>query len=218
VSAPQLPQGLPGPLPAGERILWQGRPKAAGIAIRALHVRLVGLWFVGLALWSGLPAAMEGGLAAGIGATGTTLGAACAAVGLAAFLGWLCARTTTYTITNRRIVMQVGIALPMTLNLPYAMVSDAGLRVFADGSGDLPVRLRAGTRIAYLHLWPHARPWRVSEPQPMLRAVPEAQNVAAILAAAIAAERTPEESARPVVVERPQTQGRPPRLAVAEAG
>lgn len=218
MSAPELPQGLPGPLPPGERILWQGRPKAAGIAVRALHLRLVGLWFADLALWSGVPAAMAGGPVAGIRDTATTLAAACAAMGLVAFLGWLSARTTTYTITNRRIVMRVGIALPMTLNLPFAMVADAGLRVFADGSGDLPVRLRAGTRIAYLHLWPHARPWHVAEPQPMLRGVPEARNVAGILAAAIAAERTPEESAQPVVVERPQIQGRPPRLAVAEAG
>ncbi|KAB1074808.1 photosynthetic complex putative assembly protein PuhB [Methylobacterium planeticum] len=237
MSAAEVPQGLPGPLPPGERILWQGRPETAGIAVRVLHIRLVGLWFLGLALWSGVPAALADGPAAAARALGPTLGAACAALALVAFLGWLSARTTTYTITNRRFVLHVGIALPMTLNLPFTMVADAGLRVFRDGSGDLPVRLRPGTRIAYLHLWPHARPWHVAEPQPMLRAVPDARTVAGILAAAIAAERTPEESALPMVVERPpasaqvhaaqnpglqgpgpQNQGRPPRLAVAEAG
>ena len=32
-------------------------------------------------------------------------------------------------------------------------------------------------------LWPHARPWRLQQPEPMLRAVPDAARVAAILAA-----------------------------------
>ena len=38
--------------------------------------------------------------------------------------------------------------------------------------------------LGYALLWPHARPWRLSQPEPMLRAVPEAQDVAAILAEA----------------------------------
>jgi hypothetical protein len=36
-------------------------------------------------------------------------------------------------------------------------------------------------RIALLHLWPHARPWRVSRPEPMLRCVPDAAAVARLL-------------------------------------
>ncbi|WP_336485370.1 photosynthetic complex putative assembly protein PuhB [Methylobacterium nigriterrae] len=218
MSAPEIPRGLPGPLPPGERILWQGRPTARGIAARALHARLVGLWFAGLALWSGVPAAQEGGLAHGLQVAGPTLAVGAGAVLLIAGLGWLSARTTTYTITNRRIVLQIGIALQATLNLPFAMIADAGLHGFRDGSGDIPVRLRAGTRIAYPHLWPHARPWRVSEPQPMLRSVPDAAQVAHILAAAVEAARAPEETALPILVERPPVPAHPPRLAVARAG
>ncbi|WP_132254553.1 photosynthetic complex putative assembly protein PuhB [Methylobacterium segetis] len=210
-----VPEGLPEPLPPGERVLWQGRPTAAGIALRALHLRLVALWFSALALWQALPAAS---LADAVAETAPTLAAFGVAVILVAVLGWLSARTTTYTITNRRIVMRVGIALPVTLNLPFAAVADAGLHAFGDGTGDLPVRLKPGTRIAYLHLWPHARPWHVAEPQPMLRSVPEARSVARLLAQAIEAARAPEESALPVLAERPQgapTPARPPRLAVA---
>jgi hypothetical protein len=35
-------------------------------------------------------------------------------------------------------------------------------------------RWSAGKRIAYLHLWPHARPWQLKRPQPLLRALPDA--------------------------------------------
>jgi hypothetical protein len=36
-----------------------------------------------------------------------------------------------------------------------------------------------------LVLWPHARPWYFSPPQPMLRAIPDAAKVAGILASAL---------------------------------
>jgi len=36
-------------------------------------------------------------------------------------------------------------------------------------------------KIAYFHLWPHARPWRLAKPEPMMRCIPEANQVAALL-------------------------------------
>lgn len=99
-------------------------------------------------------------------------------------------------------MMRIGIALPMTLNLPFSRIEGAALHVFADGSGDIPLRLGKGTRIAYLHLWPHARPWRVSEPQPMMRALANPSEVAALLAEAVAASRAAEEGATPIVIAR----------------
>ena len=50
------PRGLPGPLPAGERILWQGAPTTAGLLVRVFHARLVIAWFSACALAFGLAA------------------------------------------------------------------------------------------------------------------------------------------------------------------
>lgn len=210
------PPGLPAPLPAGEHVLWQGRPLASGITFRTLHVGLVGAWFVGLVLWAGVPMVAEGQIVSAAVTVGPTLALGAGAVGLLALIGWLTARSTTYTITNRRVVMRYGVALPMTLNLPFALIEDAGLRRFRDGSGDMPIRLRSGNRVAYAHLWPHARPWHVGRPEPMLRSIPQAGTVAAILARAIAATLDQEEeAASPVIVARPRNASRPPRLAAA---
>ncbi|MCY7315507.1 MAG: hypothetical protein LH480_07775, partial [Rubrivivax sp.] len=49
------------------------------------------------------------------------------------------------------------------------------------GSGDLPLSLIGEDRIAFMHLWPHVRPWQLARPEPMLRAVPNAQCVAQLL-------------------------------------
>ena len=203
-------------MPAGEHILWQGRPCAFGITFRVLHVGLVGAWFVGLALWAAVPLIVEGAITTAAVTVGPTLALGAGAVGLLSLIGWLTARSTTYTITNRRVVMRYGVALPMTLNLPFALIEDAGLRRFRDGSGDMPIRLRSGNRVAYAHLWPHARPWHVSRPEPMLRAIPDAGTVATILGRAIAASlEQREEAASPVIVARRPGAARPPRLAAA---
>ncbi len=46
------------------------------------------------------------------------------------------------------------------------------------------MQLAEGDSIAYLHLWPHARPWRAARPEPMLRCVPQAAQVAQLLSQA----------------------------------
>ena len=107
------------------------------------------------------------------------------------------------------------VALPVTHNLPFAQLDSAALRAFTDGSGDLPLQLRPGLRIAYLQLWPHARPWRLTRTEPMLRSVPEADAVAAILARALEAHAAG--AVLPVRVARlPQADENPGRLVAAE--
>jgi hypothetical protein len=86
-----------------------------------------------------------------------------------------------YTLTNRRIVMRVGIVLTVTFNLPYKSLKSADLKLYKDGTGDIPMQIATEDKIAYFHLWPHARPWRLAKPEPMMRCVPEAKQVAALL-------------------------------------
>lgn len=180
-------RGLPETLPQGERILWQGAPAWWPLAIRGLHVRLVlayfallFVWSVGVDLWAGVSAGEALLIASRL------VPVAFVAAGLLALYAWLAHRCTVYTITNRRVVMRYGVALPMTLNLPYAVVESAALRTYADGSGDIPLVLNQEDRVSYFALWPNARPWRTAKPQPMLRSVPEAAKVADVLGKALA--------------------------------
>jgi hypothetical protein len=169
------------------------------LARSALHLRPLAIYFglaavvEGVAAWSGHWTWME---------TFSALAVLAASAGAVFGLAWafaaLVSRTTLYTITSRRVVMRIGIALPMTLNVPFAIVAAAGLRLHRDDSGDLPLTLGGNGRVGFLHLWPHARPWRVARPEPMLRCVPEAQQVAAILSRALAgAQADRAEIARP---------------------
>ncbi len=174
--------GLPEPLPAAERILWQASPQWRGVALRVFHVRKLAIYFA-------LILALRGAL---LVSDGAPVGDAIIdllwlapvplfALALLASLAWMTSRTTVYTLTNKRLVMRIGIVLTLTFNLPLRTLRNADLRLDRDGSGDIAVLLPASDHIGYLNLWPHARPWRMKHPEPMLRSVPDAAAVARLL-------------------------------------
>lgn len=184
-------RGLPQVLPQGERMLWQGAPRWQDLAVHAFHARKVIWYFAGLTLLAGALRMAEGGsLVYAARPFQWLMPMGLIAAALLAGLAFLSARTTVYTITTKRVVMRIGMALPVTLNLPFNQVDGASLRVFANGSGDIPLKVTKTERIAYLLLWPHARPLKFAHPQPCLRCVPRADDVANLLAAALAGTAT----------------------------
>ena len=184
--------GLPAPLPAGERILWQGAPDWRALAVHAFHVRKLAIYFglmmaVQVLYLLGEPTS-PGGTAAMVGrsllASGLLAGTA---LGLLTGTAWLSARTALYTLTSRRVVMRIGIVLTITLNVPLRQVRGADIataRGDARGCGDLSLALAGKDRIGWLHLWPHARAWHLADPKPTLRCIPDAAAVGERLVAA----------------------------------
>jgi hypothetical protein len=188
--------GLPAELPAGERVLWQGSPHWRLLAVQAFHVRKVAAYFGVLIAWRLITVLADGGeLATALAALLWQLPLAAAGLGLLAGLAWLSARTTVYTLTNRRVVMRVGIVLSITFNLPLVRVENAAIARGAQGSGEICLQLGGPQRIAYLHLWPHVRPWQLKRTQPMLRGLAEVDLPAGLLAQTLRDLLTPEERA-----------------------
>lgn len=177
--------GLPAPLPQGEAILWQGAPCWRTFARRAMRVRLVAGYFVLLAAWG--VSGRLGSPVSEVALSTLRLGAlAAAAIALLMLFAWLVARTTLYTVTTQRVVVRFGIALPITIQIPFRMIESAGTHIWPDGTGDIAVSLTPGQRIGYLVMWPHARPWKLTAAQPALRGVADAAAVSLILGRALA--------------------------------
>jgi len=208
--------GLPERLPADEKILWQGSPDVRVLARSAFHTRKLVLYFAALM-------AMH---AASVLADGASVVDALLALvwpaGLSALalsgvwtLAWLTARTAVYTVTDRRVVMRIGIVLTLTFNLPLRTIETAAMRQGPDGHGDIVLALKGPDHIAWLHLWPHARPWHLTRTQPMLRALPQVAEVAALLQKAWSAQTggAVEPLAAPAApTAEPQQQGLQPSM------
>lgn len=177
--------GLPERLPKDETILWQASPDVATLAREAFHIRTLCVYFSALVA---LRAGME--INAGVDSLGVLLTVkwllplSLTALAIVWTLAWLTARTTVYTLTDKRLVMRLGIVLTVTFNLPLNRLGAADLRQHRHGFGDISVSLSADDRIAWVHLWPSARPWHLNRPQPTMRCVADASTLASQLSAA----------------------------------
>lgn len=171
-----------------EQKLWDGSPSVGSMVVRLYHFRAIAAYGVlltfadivqaklhGLTLWPALEAALPSVV--------TTLG------GLAIFatFAWCSARTTRYTLTSHRVIMQCGLALPKTISIPLPQIAAVAVRVRGDGTGDITLKPRPGAKLMYLKLWPFTRPWHFSAPEPMLRDVPGAGYVGSIISRNVAA-------------------------------
>lgn len=170
--------GLPEALPQNETMLWQGRPDVWRLSVEAFHVRKVAVYFVVLLVWQQLSMASDGlpwadRLIAGFESFTLALIPLCL-LGMAA---WWAASTTLYSVTDKRVVMRIGIVLSLTLNLPYRQLRAADIRPGAHGHGDIALKLPEGDRIGWFHLWPHQRAWELRSPQPTLRCIAKASQV-----------------------------------------
>lgn len=175
--------GLPAQPPKGEVILWQGRPQTFALAREALKINWIAGYFVALAVWRGWM--MGDGVPATILAVMLpylAIGAVTCAILL--MIATVQARSTVYTITTARVAMRIGVALTVTLNLPFRQIGAANLALKSNGTGTIALQTLGDTRISYLVCWPHVRPWHFNRTQPALRAIPDAAAVAKILAEA----------------------------------
>ena len=178
-------RGLPERLPEGERILWQGAPDWRVLACRTFHIRKLALYFGALVAWVIADAALRGEPPPAVAVSFLrAAGLAAVPLALVSAYAWCVARGSVYTVTDRRVVMRIGIALPLTINLPFAKIDAAGLN---ERAGDIALRLRGGATRGYVILWPHARPWRLGRAEPTLRGLRDAGSVARILSRSLAA-------------------------------
>jgi hypothetical protein len=174
--------GLPKLLPPGEDLLWQGKPDWRAVARRVFHVRKIAFYFGLLAIWRVGVAVHDGASLTQTALTVLVLAALAAlSIGVFVLVAWLIARTTIYSITSKRVILRFGVALPMTINVPYTLIESAGVRLGGDGTGDIAIQLAKGKGISYVLLWPHARPWRYGHPEPMFRALTDAEEAGRIL-------------------------------------
>ncbi len=193
--------GLPQVLPGSEYILWQAKPRFAGLAAGTFHIRMIAGYFLVLIAIS-VVSRVSGGETIGTALAGNLGLAVLAAIALGLLAGYarMVAKTSLFTITTRRVIVRTGIAVPVTINLPFNRINSVDLRTRNDGNGDLSLLTERGSRASYALLWPFVRPFRTLRVTPVLRGIDDAAATAQLLADALAADAR----ARAETVEEPE--------------
>ena len=176
--------GLPELPPRGEVILWQGRPNWFRLTVESLNLWWVVAYFAVLTAWRFITVIDVLSFERAIIMTLPFVIMTLIVVLLLMLVGFIQARATVYTITNRRVAMRIGAALTVTLNIPYTQIENAAVSVGKGGCGNIALETKGASKFSYLVLWPHIRSWKISKPEPTLRAIPDVQSVAQILAKA----------------------------------
>lgn len=176
--------GLPELPPRGEVILWQGRPNWFRLTVESLNLWWVVAYFAVLTVWRFITVIDILSFERAIIMTLPFVIMTLIVVLLLMLVGFIQARATVYTITNRRVAMRIGAALTVTLNIPYTQIENAAVSVGKADCGNIALETKGASKFSYLVLWPHIRSWKISKPEPTLRAILDVQSVAQILAKA----------------------------------
>jgi len=179
--------GLPQALPRGERVLWKGAPDARSLAQGTFHMRKLAAYFAALLLLRlGLQLRDGTSLEAALSGIAGLAILAAVALALLSVYASLVARSAMFTITDRRIVIRSGVAVPLTVNLPFSRIDAVDVRACRDGSGDIALLPERQSRVSYILLWPMVKPWRLLRVRPVLRGIPDVAGVSNLLAEALA--------------------------------
>ena len=178
---------LPGPLPEGEHVLWQRSPLWRPFGRRVFHTYKVAVYFAVIIAWVAIAATLSGGLSDAWRSLLWTLPPALGVILLLAFFAWAYSCNTVYTITNKRVIIQSGLAFTTAINLPFSKLDKADLKTFNDGSGDIELNM-GGPRILYSMIWPNNRLLALKQPRPVLWALADPAQTAEILGQALASE------------------------------
>ena len=200
--------GLPEALPAGETLLWQGAPQWRDLCYDLFKIRALSIYFALMIVARMVAVASDGAATSAVFMSGVYL---LPFIGLAlaglVWLAWMTSRNTLYTITSHRVVMRIGIALTLTFNLPLKRIVSADLVIRPNGSGDIVLTFGKEDKIAWIHLWPHAKSRQIAHPKPVLRCVQDVKITGKILTDAwqkksgsANAESSSMQSAAPTVV------------------
>ncbi len=184
--------GLPGRLPEGEHILWQGAPSSAQVSRQIMKTRWIAGYFGVLVLWNITAGIYDGRLPSEIlFSSGALAILSTIAIGLLEAFAWGVQKTTLYTITNKRIVMRIGVALSATFNLPFTRILSADMREDTNGNGDIALTLKPGDRLSWLVFWPHVRGFKKGALMPQMICLKDVAVAANVLSSALAVSRTP---------------------------
>ena len=175
-------RGLPERPPEGEVILWQGQPNWLRLTVDSLNLWWVLAYFIFLFVWRFISVSDLMPIDQALLVSFPFLALALIVALLLLLVGFIQAKATVYTITNKRIVMRIGAALTLTLNLPFTEIENAAIASSSKNFGSIAIDTKNDAKLSFLILWPHVRAWHFKKPQPSLRCIPNATEVAEILA------------------------------------
>ena len=145
-------RGLPERPPEGEVILWQGQPNWLRLTVESLNVWWILGYFIFLFVWRFISVSDLMPLNQAVLVSLPFLALAMIVTLLLMLVGYIQAKATVYTITNKRVVMRIGAALTVTLNLPFTEIENAAIASSSKNFGSIAIDTKQDAKFSFLVL------------------------------------------------------------------
>jgi hypothetical protein len=178
-------------VPPDEKVLWTGRPNWLSLAYRAYGLKYFWIYLIITGLYAATTIEADLSLIVLLKkfipflVSGT-----CAALILTA-LAFFTASHTCYVLTERRVVIQTGIALVFLVNMPIKKITSVDRQILLKGCGNISFSSETGKRIPYISCWPSVRPGYFSRPKPSFRSIENVYTVEEILTSVVKTNSQP---------------------------
>ena len=142
-------RGLPERPPEGEVILWQGQPNWLRLTVDSLNLWWVLAYFIFLFVWRFISVSDLMPIDQALLVSFPFLALALIVALLLLLVGFIQAKATVYTITNKRIVMRIGAALTLTLNLPFTEIENAAIASSSKNFGSIAIDTKNDAKFSF---------------------------------------------------------------------
>ena len=151
-------RGLPERPPEGEVILWQGEPNWLRLTVDSLNLWWVLAYFIFLFVWRFISVSDLMPIDQALLVSFPFLALALIVALLLLLIGFIQAKATVYTITNKRIVMRIGAALTLTLNLPFTEIENAAIASSSKNFGSIAIDTKNDAKFSFCLLYTSPSP------------------------------------------------------------
>ena len=141
-------RGLPERPPEGEVILWQGQPNWLRLTVDHQFWWVLA-YFIFLFVWRFISVSDLMPIDQALLVSFPFLALALIVALLLLLIGFIQAKATVYTITNKRIVMRIGAALTLTLNLPFTEIENAAIASSSKNFGSIAIDTKNDAKFSF---------------------------------------------------------------------
>jgi hypothetical protein len=177
----QPPDNISNAIPAGESVLWMGKPSFWGLSWHMFGIKWLFYYLIILFLAFVLRLGAADFLTAVQYDFIPFLTSGLLAMVFLFVLSGIQARHAVYVVTEKRVIIKNGAALAFMISLPFKKIASVNQQKRNKGIGTISFELVSDKRVPFISCWPSVRPLVFKKPQPAFACIADVEAIGEIL-------------------------------------
>ena len=177
----ETPDNISSAIPAGENVLWMGRPSFWGLSWHMFGIKWLFYYLIIITLAFVVRLGAADFLVAVQYDFFPFFTSGLLAMTFMFVLSGIQAHHAVYVVTEKRVIIKNGAALAFMISLPFKKIASVNQQKRNRGIGTISFELVSDKRVPFISCWPSVRPMVLKKPQPAFACVANVEDIAEIL-------------------------------------